>query len=88
MKTFWKKLRSYYREVIFFRRISPNWRNCILLLKSAFRFHLSNAIGKAPDLNSTVFVTCDLGAHRDVRLALRSNAGDMFVLFEVFLGRD
>ncbi len=77
----------YLREVLFVLRNSLDWRACIVLLTNTVLFHVSNALSRPSSSKSSFSTRLRLGGSRTAEIVLRTFAGDIFVLFEVLLGR-
>src|SRR5262245_15643328 len=87
MKRGWGKVISYSREFSFVFRNSADWSTRIRLLKNTALFHLNNACGDYSKGKVPFVAQLHLGAYRDIRLTLRPLSGDIFVLFEVLMGK-
>ena len=81
------RLSSYSRELLFVLRNSLDWRTRVVLLANTMLFHVRNAFGRAPISKASFSARLRLNSSRVAEIVLRPFAGDIFVLFEVLLGR-
>ena len=82
-----RRLSSYSREVLFVLRNSFDWRTRVVLLANTMLFHVRNAFCRAPSSKASFSARLRLNSSRVAEIVLRPFAGDIFVLFEVMLGR-
>lgn len=79
------KLVAYTKELAFACSAARDWRSRLSLLWHTAMFHAMNAIGRKPEHDRSFAITVNVAPHYPALLRLRPFAGDVFVLYEVFL---
>jgi FkbM family methyltransferase len=82
-----QKLSFYLREIQFVLRNSLDWQTRFNLLKGTVLFHASNMVGGTRISGWAFPARLRLATGGNVEIVIRPFAGDIFILFEVLMGR-